>query len=81
MSSIEVEKAPPPRFPFFSLPKHLSLSKERTYFGLQRNTFLLVLLGAALSLLTLILGLSIGLSLHKKQFVSPNPALPFTISY
>lgn len=69
----EEEKARPPRFPFSVLPflpQHLPLSKERTYLGLRRNTFLLVLLGASLSLLILILGLSIGLA-SKKQFVPP----------
>lgn len=77
MSSIADEKPlppPPPKFSFFtlpSLPKHLPLSKERTYFGLRRNTFLLVLLGAFLALLALILGLAIGLTVGKKSYVPP----------
>ncbi|RPB08816.1 hypothetical protein P167DRAFT_528082 [Morchella conica CCBAS932] len=57
--------------------QHLPLDKDRTYFGLRRNVFLLVLLGAALALLALILGLAIGLTAGKhgksKSYI-PNPS-------
>lgn len=71
---VEEKALPPPprpRFPFSVLPflpQHLPLSKERTYIGFRRNTFLLFLLGASIALLVLILSLSIGLS-ARKQFV------------
>lgn len=77
MTVILEDEAPRRRFPFLSFPvflqKHLPLSKDRTYFGLRRNVFLFVLLGVALALLALVLGLAIGLTTGGKQYVASTP--------
>ena len=42
------------------------LPRSRSYFGLKRRTFLIVLACAVLALLALIIGLAVGLTKHSK---------------
>lgn len=42
------------------------LPRTRSYFGLKRRTFLIVLACAVLALLALIIGLAVGLTKHSK---------------